>query len=231
MKMSCKKEADVSRRKNNSVQISGVLTGEFCFDHEINGKSMFSTVATNRRLSGREDNVVLMVSEKLLEKKGIFNMSVKGKRFKGTGEFRSHNVEWQDGSNHLRLYVWITDIHIAGNGEDIPEINEVLLDGYLCRTPLYRRTGIIPEYGKDITDIMLSVSRQDSSPDYVPCILWGRNSVRASFYKVGFRLRCYGRVQSRRYFKVLQKDETGGFGEWREAYEISVYRMEFVSDM
>lgn len=230
MKKSSKKKADVTRRKNNTAEISGIIKEEFRFDHTVNEKNMYSTTISNRRLSGKEDSMTIIVSEKLLMKKDLLNKSVKGKRFKGTGEFRSCNVTRVDGSSHLRLYVWLTDIQIVRSEDDVAEVNEVVLDGYLCRTPIYRRTGAIPEDGRDITDIMLSVNRPYGGSDHIPCIVWDVNAVRASFYKAGFRIRCHGRIQSREYFKTLQKGEYG-FGEWRKAYEVSVFRMEFLSDM
>ena len=100
--------------------------------------------------------------------------------------------------------------------------NEIYLDGFICKPPVYR----ITPFGREITDILLAVNRIHNKSDYIPCIAWGRNAKFASNLNVGDRIRISGRIQSRNYQKKLD-DETE---ITKTAFEISVAKLELVKD-
>ena len=54
--------------------------------------------------------------------------------------------------------------------------NRIILQGYLCKEPIYRETPL----GREITDLLLAVNRPYGKSDYIPCICWGRNARYAS---------------------------------------------------
>ena len=60
--------------------------------------------------------------------------------------------------------------------EDEPEEenrpNQIYLDGYICKAPVYRMTPL----GREIADVLLAVNRAYGKSDYIPCICWGRNA-------------------------------------------------------
>ena len=93
-----------------------------------------------------------------------------------------------------------------------------MLDGYVCKPPVYRTT----PFGREITDILLAVNRSYNKSDYIPCITWGRNARYASRLEVGENVKIWGRMQSRLYQKK-QEDETV---VEKTAYEVSVSRLE-----
>ena len=88
----------------------------------------------------------------------------------------------------------------------------MLLVGNLCRKPVYRRTPL----GREIADLLLAVNRGTGKADYLPCIAWGGQARRAGWWNVGDRVCVRGRLQSRRYRKVVGSD----VGE-KVAYEVS----------
>ena len=102
-------------------------------------------------------------------------------------------------------------------GKDIIS-NEVVLDGYLCKKPIYRKT----PFGREISDILLAVNRAYNKSDYIPCIAWGRTARFCENLEVGTELRVTGRVQSREYEKKYED----GTVEKRIAYEVSVSNLE-----
>ena len=102
-------------------------------------------------------------------------------------------------------------------GKDIVS-NEVVLDGYLCKKPIYRKT----PFGREISDILLAVNRAYNKSDYIPCIAWGRTARFCENLAVGTELRVIGRVQSREYEKKYED----GTVEKRIAYEVSVSNLE-----
>ena len=130
-----------------------------------------------------------------------------------TGQVRSCNQR-TEGHRKLLIFVFARSIVC----EDGPPINEVILEGPICREPVYRRTPL----GREICDVMLAVPRAFRRADYLPCILWGRTALEASAQHTGSRFLICGRLQSRMYTKVT---ETGT--EERTAYEISALTAEF----
>ena len=124
-----------------------------------------------------------------------------------TGQIRSYNQR-SDGVRHLILFVFATDV-VAQDGEPM---NQVVLEGPLCREPNYRRTPL----GRDICDAMLAVPRAFRRADYLPCIIWGRTAQQIAQCHTSDRIRIEGRLQSRIYTKLTEE----GLVE-RTAYEIS----------
>lgn len=48
-------------------------------------------------------------------------------------------------------------------------MNEIFLQGFLCKAPVYRKTPL----GREIADVLLAVNREYGRTDYIPCIVWG----------------------------------------------------------
>ena len=96
--------------------------------------------------------------------------------------------------------------------------NQIFLDGYICKAPVYRKTPL----GREIADILLAVNRPYGKSDYIPCICWGRNARYASGFEVGEHVQILGRIQSRDYVKKISETET----QTRTAYEVSVSKLE-----
>ena len=130
-----------------------------------------------------------------------------------TGQIRSHNVR-TEGHRHLLIFVYAQSIAI----EDGESINDVILEGPLCREPTYRRTPL----GREICDVMLAVPRAHRRADYLPCILWGRTAVLAAECHTRNILCICGRLQSRIYTKLTDEGS-----QQRTAYEISALTVSF----
>ena len=96
--------------------------------------------------------------------------------------------------------------------------NEVILEGYISKKPIYRKT----PFGREISDILLAVNRAYNKSDYIPCIAWGRNARFCENVAVGTEVRIVGRVQSREY----EKKHEDGTVEKKVAYEVSVASLE-----
>ena len=103
---------------------------------------------------------------------------------------------------------------------DYTKTNQIFLDGYICKAPVYRKTPL----GREIADLLLAVNRPYGKSDYIPCIAWGRNARFASGFEVGTRVRVWGRVQSREYTKKLSETEC----EKRVTYEVSISKLEVI---
>jgi single-stranded DNA-binding protein len=118
------------------------------------------------------------------------------------------------------LSVFAREIAFVDEVEESAKSNQIYLDGYICKEPIYRKTPL----GREIADVLLAVNRPYGKSDYIPCICWGRNARFASGFEVGGRTQVWGRIQSREYMKKLDEIES----EKRVAYEVSVSKLEYV---
>jgi single-stranded DNA-binding protein len=170
------------------------------------------------RLSGSSDILPITVSERLLK-----NDSLVGQKVLIDGQFRSYNGT-ENAKSKLILTVFAKDVTFldeAGEEEasKLPS-NDVILNGYICKKPIYRQT----PFGREIADILLAVNRSYNKSDYIPCIAWGRNARFCQDLEVGKQVRIVGRVQSRTYEKKFED----GTVETKVAYEVSVSGLEII---
>ena len=170
-----------------------------------------------RRLSNSEDQIPLMISERLLD----VTQDYTGEYIMVNGQFRSYNRH-EEQKNRLILSVFVRVVEFISEEPDGAKTNSVLLDGYICKQPIYRKTPL----GREIADLLLAVNRPYGKSDYIPCICWGRNARYASAFEVGEHVQVLGRIQSREYVKRLSETET----EKRTAYEVSVSKLECMDD-
>lgn len=201
--------------KNNQVTICGEIAGEFVFSHEVYGEGFYLVDVLARRLSGACDAIPVTVSERLID----VTQNYIGQYVCVSGQFRSYNRH-DEMKNRLVLSVFAQDLEFAEKLMD--DVNQIFLDGYICREPIYRKTPL----GREITDMIVAANRSYGKSDYIPCVSWGRNAKYASGLEVGSRIRICGRIQSRQYVKKLD----GGSAEERTAYEVSVSKMEVVAN-
>lgn len=204
--------------ENNQVTIVGKISSGFVYSHEIYGEGFYMVEVETERLSDAADIIPVMVSERLLDV---------SKDYTGTfvsiyGQFRSYNKHDGDRSK-LFLSVFVREIEFIDT-IDINDIsNQVFLDGYICKEPIYRKTPL----GREIADVLLAVNRPYGKSDYIPCICWGRNARYVSSFKIGDRCSVLGRIQSREYVKKFSEEQS----EKRIAYEVSVNKIEVVKEL
>ena len=199
--------------QNNSVTISGMVTSNPVYSHEIYGEKFYEVTLSVKRLSGMDDYLPISVSEHLLS--DVFQ---EGQMVTVSGQFRSYNKTVGDKSK-LMLTVFVRDV--LPFDESINP-NTLELTGYICKTPIYRTT----PFNREICDVLIAVNRQYNKSDYIPCIVWGRNARFAGSLAVGEHINVVGRVQSRNYQKKLA-DETV---VTRTAYEVSVSKITVISE-
>lgn len=197
----------------NQIILRGSLASLPQLSHENHGKRFFRFLLDVPRLSGAVDTLPVIAEESILNSADLSD----GEMLTVTGQVRSHNIR-SDGKRHLLIFVFASSI-VCEDGEPL---NDVVLEGPICREPTYRRTPL----GREICDVMLAVPRAFKRADYLPCILWGRTALEASQCHTRDRIRICGRLQSRVYTKVT---ETGS--EERTAYEISALTAQISEDI
>ena len=200
--------------ENNQVSIMGKVASGFTFSHQVYGEGFYLVDVLVKRLSDSEDRIPLMVSERLVD----VTQDYEGEYIMVQGQFRSYNRH-EEKKNRLVLSVFVRELTFVEEADDSIKTNQIFLDGYICKPPVYRKTPL----GREIADLLLAVNRPYGKSDYIPCICWGRNARYASAFEVGGHVLIWGRIQSREYIKKLNESET----EKRTAYEVSVSKLEY----
>ena len=202
---------------NNQVTIAGKVVSEFAYSHTVYGEDFYTVDIEVSRLSNSNDIIPVMVSERILD----VHEDYRGYVLHANGQFRSYNRH-EGAKNRLVLSVFVREIHFLEEFTDYTKTNQIFLEGYICKEPIYRKTPL----GREIADMLLAVNRPYGKSDYIPCIAWGRNARYASGFGVGSHVCVWGRVQSREYTKKLSETEC----EKRVAYEVSVSKLECVEE-
>ena len=193
----------------NQITLRGSLLALPHFSHENHGKKFYRFTLEVPRLSGAIDLLPVVAEEEILNAMDLSG----GEMLTVMGQVRSHNLR-TDGIRRLLIFVFAQSI-VCEDGEPI---NDCVIEGPLCKDPVYRRTPL----GREICDVMLAVPRGYKRADYLPCILWGRTAAEASNCRIRDIVRICGRLQSRIYTK-----QTEDGPEERTAYEISALTAQF----
>jgi len=194
----------------NSITLRGSLLELPRFSHENHGREFYRFTLEVPRLSGAVDLLPVVAEKSLVD--AIDPCA--GSMLTVCGQIRSHNQR-TDGVRHLLIFVFASQLTV----EDGEPINDVVLEGPLCREPTYRRTPL----GREICDVMLAVPRAFRRADYLPCILWGRIAQEVSQCHTSDPIRICGRLQSRIYTKLTPEG-----AQERTAYEISALTAEIL---
>ncbi|OFI06123.1 single-stranded DNA-binding protein [Clostridium acetireducens DSM 10703] len=201
--------------QNNKIYLEGEVISELKFSHKMYGEGFYTFNIEVQRLSENRDILYVTISERL-----IANMNIDlGSKIVVEGQLRSYN-KYVEGSNRLILTVFARNIKLCTEKSKNP--NQIYLNGFLCKQPVYRTT----PFGREITDMLLAVNRPYNKSDYIPVIAWGRNARFCKTLEVGDNIRIWGRLQSREYQKRVSNTEVVK----KVAYEVSISKMEKFSD-
>ena len=208
--------------KSNRVKMIGEIIS-CSYSHEKFNQRFYMAELKIKRFSEVYDTIPVMISEKLYSDP----QTLIGRYVRITGQYRSYDRHL-DEETHLILSVYVQDLEVISK-EEYEECkdekfitNQVFLDGFICKEPVYRKTPA----GKEITDILLALNRPYGKSDYIPCIVWQENAEKAATLTVGSRCMLWGRIQSREYVKKYDDDKE----ELKTAYEVSVGKFEEVTE-
>ena len=159
--------------ENNRVSIIGEIVSEFKFSHEVFGEGFYTVDVSVDRLSELTDVIPLMVSERLVD----VSEDYQGRLVEVSGQFRSYNRH-EGAKNKLVLSIFVREWEEVEENLESGKTNQIFLDGYICKAPIYRKTPL------------------------------GRNARYASTFEVGGHIQIWGRVQSREYVKKINEEES-----------------------
>lgn len=192
----------VEERANTVALIGMVLATREVQD--INGEPFtgYEMKLEIRRKSGAIDEIIVMAE---------------GERpVNGDGVLVIGKIQAQKNFNsgHTLIYAMAEDVQTV-EGSYWEYENDVKIVGEIGKGTTHRMT----PRGKEIADVFLKVDNVlYNAAAYVPCVLWHENAQEVQKCKQGDKVEITGRLQSRKYVKVLQD----GTAEERTAYEVSV---------
>lgn len=189
-------------------RLIGVMSAPPAFSHASRGESFYTFALDVARLSGTTDTINIVARSELLSAVEACDTE----KLCITGELRSFNNKSGEGAK-LVITVFAKEILPC----DENDLNLICLTGTLCKPPNLRVTPM----GRDICDLMLAVNRKYGRSDYLPCITWGLKAREASYWDTGTTVSLEGRIQSRRYIKLI-----GGEPVEKTAFEVSVTEIE-----
>ncbi len=235
--------------ENNVAKISGIVDDEPSLSYSIYGEGFYAFNVKIKRTSGSLDIIPAIVSDRLVDEKYI----IPGRFIYIEGQFRSHNVQGATKSQLKLMvfarkvviydeqglpvefansfYDESGDGYNFGDGSPAPEerpaispdMNEIFLDGFICKQPVFRVTPL----KREIADLLIAVNRPYNKSDYIPCICWGRNARFCGKRTIGEHVKIKGRIQSREYVKKFPD----GSSETRVAFEVSISGIEVVEEL
>ncbi len=198
--------------ENNIITLTGTVESEATYSHSVMDEKFYTFMLRVPRLSQNDDVLPVTVSEQQFDDILI----QEGNKVKVKGQLRSYN-KYTALKTRLILTVFAKGIAPACE-DDTDNPNEIFINGFICKEPIYRKT----PFGREITDLIVAVNRAFNRSDYIPAIAWGRNAVYSENLAVGSNVMLWGRLQSRNYNKRISDEET----EQRTAYELSITKIE-----
>lgn len=203
--------------ENNKVTIIGEVDSNFVFSHAVFGEGFYMVDVLVKRFNNFHDRIPLMISERLIDVQKDYT----GEYIMVTGQIQSYN-RYKKCQNWVDISVFVEEVSFVKGEVDEAKMNTILLDGYVCKQPIYRQTSS----GKEITDLTIKVNRPYGESDRIPCFCKGRNARFASEFCVGEHVQILGCIQSREYVKKLTETEI----EKRVIYKVSISELECVID-
>lgn len=202
----------IQNAETNKVTLIGRVVSPPVYLYSKFDDNFYSFKLSITRLSGMTDEIVVIASERQMAE------YIQHEYLYICGELRTRN-EIIDGKSKLSIYVFAKNIEDA-EADDF-QVDEVSLIGAICKKPVYRLT----PFSREICDLVLAVNRKYHKSDYVPSITWGTAARIASELQVGTRLSVTGRLQSRKYVKVIDGEKIN-----QTAYELSINKFEVLNE-
>ena len=200
--------------ENNIITLTGTVEASPEYSHTVMDEKFYSFTLRVPRLSETEDFLPITISEEIFDPELI----KKENPLKIKGQLRSYN-KYTETKTRLILTVFAKEISLPDELDSNP--NEIFVNGFICKEPVYRKT----PFGREITDLIIAVNRAFNRSDYIPAIAWGKNAVFSENLEVGSNVLLWGRLQSRNYNKRLSENEV----ETRTAYELSITKIEKIA--
>ena len=177
---------------NNMIELIGTVDKDYEYVYSAYGENFYELIVSVKRTSGNLDILKVICSDRIVN----INKSIENKEVSISGSIRTRNIKNND-KVHLNVYVYAESVEILDIKNDYIGLNEVIINGYICKNSGLRDTPL----KRQICDIIVATNRLNGTSDYIPCICWGKNAKYVSNLDIGTNIKITGRLQSREYMK------------------------------
>ena len=201
----------------NRIRLKGVIQN-IQESHIINDIQFSKAHMLVSRTDGKEDMLNIRF-------KKYANPYLENQEVSLSGNVRSYSCKEKSGKNKVELYVF-TYFDIPELDDDDTEcINNVELDGRICKIEPLRHTNNGKKNIHLIIANNLIVSEGSKKLNsYIPCIAWGELAERLSELTVNTSIEITGKLHSREYKKRLPDNNI----ELRVAHEVEIIGFEIL---
>ena len=208
-----------SQINENKVTMTGLIDAPVIITHEMYGEPFYESILKIPRESGKCDRIPFVISGRI----GGAASLAEGKMIAITGQLRSFN-SMENGRYTLNHHVFAESLVTDPMRRVKRCINEVKMDGYICREPAFR----VSEFsGRRITSFLMAVNRLFKRTDYISCVCWGRNACYVKNLPVGTHLEVSGRLQERTCIVHLPDHKTCS----RHVFDVSIARLNCLKNL
>ena len=207
------------KTKNSSIGLCGRIAVPPAPDYELTGNSSLVMYIDVRRASGIVDRLPVAFKMNAVDSERLSNIAkiedynirnlyetfYVGRKIMVIGEIRTYNSA---GKRKISLFIWAEWITAA---ENMGDYNKTELIGRLCRDPRYYIKR------KPICEMIIKAWNNKEKISIIPVLTWNSEAKKASDYAYSQRIKIYGRLQSRGYYKN---------GQTYTTYEVAAYKTE-----
>lgn len=190
-----------SDSNKNEIVIIGKVISNPVYSHNHQSREFYKMDVRVLRNSGTADDIPV-----------IFNNAITRARIRPEERIMvKARISSRDEKTALKTKHRVFLSATAITGTSASDMNEAIIEGYICTPPYYRIVG-----SRELTTFMLA-SNNCRKSYYIPIVTWGYEARDISGADIGTRLCISGRFQSRRYIDSDFNEQT--------AYEISVHNL------
>lgn len=183
----------------NEIKLNGIITN-ISPSHTINNTEYSKAQIINRKTDGYENVLNLRF-------KTFSNPYKEGDKVELSGNLRSYSKQLDNGKSKVDIYVF-TYFDIPKNVNDQEYINEVEIDGRICKIDKIRKT----HEGKDSIHYILAnniivENKNQKLNSYLPIVAYDDVARRLSELKVNDKIAISGQLHSREFKKRISEDD------------------------
>ncbi len=204
-------------KNNNKIILNGVVSDKPTVAYKKNLDIMYEMKIKVQRLNNTYDELNIVIADKIIKN---LDLNI-GDIVDIFGELRTYNIK-EDKKNKLTVVVYAKRINEV---DKITNKNIVQVEGFICKEPVYRITPL----GRKIGEFILAINRDYFyyefnkniiKSSYIPTLGWETNAKYISSLNIGDKVKCEGRLQSRKYKKIENELSTE-----KTAYELSLFKI------
>lgn len=189
---------------SSTIILTGTIASNPTFSHKCRNESFWKFNIKILRLSGVSDVLPIVAPELICRSFFV------GDKVDIFGDVRTRTIIDLENNAHNELTVFCKRICYSFEPSDR---NYISITGHIKTNRGVRET---PKK-REIADFILASDRRYKKTDHIPCVAWGRNAHALDYIDKAETIELFGRLQSRKYYKVYPNDVI----EEKTTYEIS----------